>query len=318
MTTSRTDTPSRWIQQYAHPLVTFDPEGPLTDLAPLRTMVRDANLVALGASARDTYELSAVSQRISRFLVEALGFRSLVLEGDDITSSALDEYVRTGIGDPRALLAGARSFWRTRELLDVVGWMRRHNEQDPADPVRIANVAGISRRVAPLPDNLGDIERLLAENTIRWHEHTGQKIVYWGGMAHMVNGRARALSTETPQDVHRSAGSYLREHFGSGHRSVGLTFHHGSASYAVPAPPADFVDATLGSTGMDAYLLDLHAPSPDPVREWLSRPAKTRLVGPAYNPAEDEVRHLSGGSLAEWFDVIVHVQEVTPAHPLDV
>jgi len=49
----------------------------------------------------------------------------------------------------------------------------------------------------------------------------------------------------------------------------------------------------LGSTGIDAYLPDLHAPSPDPVREWLSRPAKTRLVGPAYNPAEDEVRHLS-------------------------
>jgi hypothetical protein len=75
---------------------------------------------------------------------------------------------------------------------------------------------------------------------------------------------------------------------------VGLTFHHGSASYAVPAPPADFVDATLGSTYMDAYLLDLHAPSPDPVREWLSRPAKTRLVGPAYNSAEqfaaDEAR----------------------------
>lgn len=37
---------------------------------PLATAGLDL-LVALGASARDTYELSAVSQRISRFLVEA-------------------------------------------------------------------------------------------------------------------------------------------------------------------------------------------------------------------------------------------------------
>ncbi|MGW4128151.1 hypothetical protein [Amycolatopsis japonica] len=58
--------------------------------------------------------------------------------------------MRTGIGDPRALLAGARSFWRTRELLGVMVWMRRHNERNPVDPVRIANMAGISQ-VASLP-----------------------------------------------------------------------------------------------------------------------------------------------------------------------
>ncbi|WP_410660590.1 erythromycin esterase family protein [Amycolatopsis sp. lyj-112] len=317
MKTSTTDSPARWIRQHAHPLATFDPEGPLADLAPLRGMVRDANLVTLGASARDTHELSVVSQRIVRFLVEELEFRSLVIEGDDVTSVALDEYVRTGIGDPRALLAGARSFWRTGELLDVVGWIRRHNERNPADPVRIAAMAEISPGVATLPGTLADIERLLAENTIRWHEHTGHKVVYWGGMVHVMNGRTRAISTQGPQDVHRNAGSYLREHFGSGHRSVGLTFHHGATSYAVPAPPAEFAENTLGSTDLDAYLLDLRATSPDPVREWLSRPAKTRLVGPGYSPADDAVHHLSGGSLAEWFDVLVHIQEVTPARPLD-
>ncbi|HET6707091.1 erythromycin esterase family protein [Amycolatopsis sp.] len=300
MTTSTTGAPARWINRHAHPLATFDPEGPLTDLAPLRDMVRDASLVALGASARDTHELSVVSHRILRFLVEELGFRSLVLEGDDATSVALDEHVRTGRGAPRALLATARSFWRTGELLDVVGWVRGRNERNPADPVRIANTADASRPADP-----GDIERLLAENAIRWHEHTGHKIVYWGGVAHTVNGTTPA--------VHRSAGSYLREHFGSRYRSVGLTFHHGATSYPVPVPPADFAEATLGSAGPNAYLLDLRAPSPAPVRAWLNQPAKTRLLGPGFDPAD----HLSGGSLAGWFDVIAHCREVTPARPLD-
>ncbi len=38
--------------------------------------------------------------------------------------------------------------------------------------------------------------------------------------------------------------------------------------------------------------------------------------GPVYDPADDAAHHLSGGSPAEWFDVIVHNHEVTPAHPL--
>ena len=44
-----------------------------------------------------------------------------------LPSEKVDEYVREGTGDPRALLAGARSFWRTGELLDAVDWLRRHN-----------------------------------------------------------------------------------------------------------------------------------------------------------------------------------------------
>jgi erythromycin esterase len=141
---------TQWIKHHAHPLVTFDPDGPLTDLAPLRDMVRDARFVALGASARTTHELSVTSHRILRFLAEELGFRSLALEGDDATSIALDEYVRTGIGDPQALLVNARPFWRTTELLDVVGWLRRRNQRDPADPVRIAHVADHARQVGPV------------------------------------------------------------------------------------------------------------------------------------------------------------------------
>ncbi|EWM11178.1 erythromycin esterase family protein [Kutzneria sp. 744] len=311
MPASTTDTLTQWINDHAHPLTTADPGSALTDLSPLRVMVGDASLAVLGVSLRDTHELAGVSHRILRFLVEELGFRSLAIEGDDATSALLDEYVVTGTRDPGALLANARPFLRTGELLDAVNWVRRHNQRHPADAVRIVHPAG--GRAVSTQDSLADIERLLAENVIRWHEQTGHKIVYWGGIGHTANSRTRTVSPSTPPAVHRSAGSYLRESFGSGHLSVGLTFHHGSTSYDIPAPPAEFAETTLGAAGLDAFLLDLRDPGPAEVRTWLDRPTMTRLIGPSYDPDDNAAYHLSGGSLAEWFDVIVHWREVTPA-----
>jgi erythromycin esterase len=303
---------TQWIKANAHPLTTVDPDGVRTDLAPLPDMVGDARLVVLGVSLRDTHELAVASHRLLRFLVEELGFRAFAIEGDDETSAQLDQYVTNGTGDPRGLLADARPFWRTTELLHTVEWLRRHNQRQQDDQVRIVNLAGQNRRSASQQDSLGDIERLLAENVIWWHEHTGHKIVYWGGIAHTANSFSRTVSPSTPPAIHRSAGSYLRESFGAGHVSVGLIFHHGATSYDFPAPPAEFAETALGATDLDAYLLDLRAPSTVEVRTWLDRPTMTRLIGPFYDP-DDDAYHLSGGSLAEWFDVIVYSREVTRA-----
>lgn len=392
----------RWVRDYAHPLTALDPEAPLTDLEPLRHMLRHATVVGLGASTRGAHELSVLDHRVLKFLVEEMGFRSLALEEDWTKGIQLDEYVRTGKGDPRALMADAWPPWRTEELLDALRWMRSYNRQHPEDPLRFAGldfmtvnslaydaVTGYVRRTAPdrlaeleahyvllrptgeiaghvewyrsQPDKqplvdharlaydlvdglpardghalarqharavvsfyeyhaLGSLayaEQRMAENVILWHDHTGHKIVYWGGMAHTANGNPRTVSSPgDPPTAERSAGSYLRDHFGEGYASIGLTFGHGSVPYPVPAPPPEFADAVLGAAGMDTYLLDLHAPQPRAVQAWLDAPAKLRLIGPGYNPEYDSAHHMSGGSLADWFDVIVHAREVTPIRPL--
>ncbi|GAA4184035.1 hypothetical protein GCM10022252_12290 [Streptosporangium oxazolinicum] len=309
-----TETVPRWISRHSRPLTTLDPQALLADLLPLRDMARDATVVALGASTRQAHELSVIAHRILRFLVEELGFRSLALEGDDAGRLKLDEYLRTGRGDPRALLADARSFWQTEEILGVIRWMRAHNERHPSDPVRFAGVPDHPRQAAPR--DLEAIERRLAEDTIRWHEHTGDKIVYWGGIAHTVNGAPRTISPSSPPATHHNAGSHLRERFGPGYLSLGLTFHHGSLPYPVPAPPTDFAEAPLGAADPDTFLLDLRAERPDPVRAWSDTPTRTRLIGPVYDPGNDAAYHLSGGSLTGWFDVIAHRRQVTPVHPI--
>ncbi|GAA2253955.1 hypothetical protein GCM10010232_48580 [Streptomyces amakusaensis] len=72
----------------------------------------------------------------------------------------------------------------------------------------------------------------------------------------------------------------------------------------------------LRSAAPDAYLLDLRAEAPAPVRAWPDAPTRTRLVGPDYDPAADADHRLSGGSLGDWFDAVLHTRRVTPVRPL--
>lgn len=307
---------THWIDQRAHRLDTYDPAAPLDDLRPLAARIGDTvRVVALGASTRAAHELSTLQHRLVRLLVEEHGFTSVALEGDDPVSVGLDAFVRTGEGDPAAMLAGARPFWRTREILALVEWMRAHNLRHPHTPVRFA--PGSATPASPPLEGLAGIERGLAENTIRWEAESGDRIVHWGGIAHTAVGRSRTVTPPSSGLTHRSAGSYLRQRFGDGYVSVGLTFHHGTLPARAPEPPPQFAESVLGSASAAAYLWDLRADdAPEPVREWLAGPTRTRLVGPAYDPSDDAAHHLSGNALGDWFDVLVHVREVTPVHAL--
>jgi erythromycin esterase len=395
------DAVTSWIDDNAHPLTSLDPRTPLADLEPLAHLVRDATVVGLGASTRGAHELSTLMHRVLRFLVEDMGFRSLAVEDDWTTGIQINEYLRTGNGDPRALAADAWLPFRTEEFLDVIQWMRSYNERHPADPVRFVGVdinrvrslahdavADYVRHAAPdrldaleahyatlrpaagidahtewyrsqpdkqpfidharrahdlvdgLPageghalalhharvvvnfyeyhatDSLAFAEQCLAENTIWWHHHTGDRTVYWGGSGHTANARTRIFSAPSTSEPEHNAGSYLRDHYGPRYVSVGLSFDHGAVPYPVPPPPTAFADAALGAASLDTYLLDLHASQPPPVRAWLTSPAKVRLIGPRFDPNDNAAFHLTGGSLAEWFDIIIHHQATTSTRPL--
>ncbi|MEU6994700.1 erythromycin esterase family protein [Streptomyces sp. NPDC046465] len=309
---------TEWIQKNSHGLSARRSDEPLDDLRPLAPLVRDARIVALGAAARETRELSVVAHRIVRLLVEEEGFRTLALEGDDAARLGLDVYVATGEGDPGALLAGARSFWQTGEILDLVGWMRSYNQRHADDPVRFAQFPDEPVRHVTQLDGLAALERTLADGAAGWQEQSGDKVVYWGGMAHTAVGDPRTVSPSQPPETHRNMGGYLRERLGPDYRSIGLTMARGSIGVPLPAPSPDFVDAALSaaSAGRAGYVLNLRTPRPEPVRRLLDSPTRTRLIGPFYDPQDDAAHHLSGGSLANWFDAVVHTEHVTPARPL--
>ena len=177
------------------------------------------------------------------------------MEGDEAASINLDSYVRTGEGDPLAILAGARPFLRFAEILEALRWIRARNEWNRSDQVRVVHVAEQPREAIRQLAGGEDIERRAADITIAWHEQSGHRIVYWGGLAHTANGLATG----------RNAGSHLRERFGSGYVSIALTFHHGSLPSLVDDLPSDYVEAVLGAIHLETYLLKIHGSWPESV-----------------------------------------------------
>jgi hypothetical protein len=91
---------------------------------------------------------------------------------------------------------------------------------------------------------------------------------------------------------------------GSGdHGAVGLP------GETVMEPPAssNWFEHPFAGVGLDHFAVDLRDPAPSPVQRWLDAPITTRGL-----PQAGPDSTISGGTLAEWFDVIVHTQTVSP------
>ncbi|MFI6498086.1 erythromycin esterase family protein [Nonomuraea typhae] len=146
-------------------------------------------------------------------------------------------------------------------------------------------------------------------------ESTDTKIVYWEGMAYTAN--AALLVPAALLEPFRTVGNELRAQLGGGYFSLLIGFAGGDVSglhpgQRVPAPMAGSADAVLTSAGPERYLLDLRAPRPEPVGEWLRGPHKLRVIGGIYDAADDSGHYLTTGPLDEWFDAVLQVGAVTP------
>jgi erythromycin esterase-like protein len=153
-----------------------------------------------------------------------------------------------------------------------------------------------------------------AENLRWWHEFTGEKVVYWAAAAHTANAPDLTVSNPAgPSVAFPSVGSYVHRWYGDRYRSVGFTFDHGTAHgpIALPAPRPSWFEHPLGQTGPAHYTLDLRRRPNAAAREWLRRPMLTR-GSPELGPTSE----MSGGTLAQWHDVLVHSRQVSPIHPI--
>jgi len=120
---------SAWLVKAAVPFDRVDPADNLDDLEPLRKLVGDARIVSLGEATHGTRECFQMKHRILRFLVERMGFSAFAIEATWPEANRLDRYVRTGEGDPAVLLSGLYFWtWNADEVLQMILWMRRHNE----------------------------------------------------------------------------------------------------------------------------------------------------------------------------------------------
>ncbi|MFC5748523.1 erythromycin esterase family protein [Actinomadura rugatobispora] len=161
-----------WIRENAATLDTLDPDAPLDDLEPLRDIIGDARVVALGEGCHFVREFTTARRRLLRFLAERCGFTALAFEFGFAEGPALDRWLRgEGGEDDLAALGGTTASGVTGEL---ARWLRRYNAT-AARPLRFLGidvpqaggtlrpalepVAGYLREVDP--DALPFVERAL-------------------------------------------------------------------------------------------------------------------------------------------------------------
>ncbi len=133
---------AEWIRRNAVALSSTDPTADLSDLDTLRSLIGTARIAGLGEATHGTKEFFLLKHRIVRYLVTRMGFTTFAIEATSPEADDLNEYVMNGIGTPSLLLFNLRFWiWDTRELLDMIRWMREWNLSVPvAQRVRFRGI----------------------------------------------------------------------------------------------------------------------------------------------------------------------------------
>ncbi len=120
-----------WFKSAAIPLDSTSPESGWEDLRRMESTIGNARIVAMGEATHGTREFFQLKHRMLEFLVEKKGFTVFGIEANWPESLAINDYVLNGTGDATEALDSLYFWtWNTDEVLDMIRWMRKYN-QDP-------------------------------------------------------------------------------------------------------------------------------------------------------------------------------------------
>ncbi len=128
----------KWIDHHAIAIKSVQAGSGFDDLAPLKTILKEKRIVALGEATHGTREFFRMKHRMLEFLVKEMGFRYFAIEANLTEAYAVNEYVMYGKGDPQKALDGLYFWtWNTREVMAMIEWMKSFNTGKPdKDKVR--------------------------------------------------------------------------------------------------------------------------------------------------------------------------------------
>ena len=108
--------------------------GDHTDFDSLLALAADARVVLIGEASHGTHEFYRIRGEITKRLIQELGFNGVAAEADWPDAYRINRYVHARGTDEDATDA-LRDFvrfpqwmWRNADVLDFVGWLRRHND----------------------------------------------------------------------------------------------------------------------------------------------------------------------------------------------
>ena len=122
--------------------------GVVEDYDTLLSLVGDRRFVLIGEASHGTHEFYRERARITRRLIDELGFTVVAVEGDWPDAYRVNRYVMgmSEDADADAALQGFRRFptwmWRNRDVLAFVQWLRARNDAQ-AHPAMKARFYGL-------------------------------------------------------------------------------------------------------------------------------------------------------------------------------
>ncbi|MDR2040241.1 MAG: erythromycin esterase family protein [Bacteroidales bacterium] len=119
-----------WLNKHIYPLRTFNPaESDDSDMEIIGKLTENIEILGLGESTHGSKEIFMMKHRILKYMCEKKGFNIFSIEANMPESYKLNQYIIDGEGDPVELIKGMYFWtWRTREVLDMVNWMKDHNQ----------------------------------------------------------------------------------------------------------------------------------------------------------------------------------------------
>ena len=117
-----------WLNEDAVHLKTVAAGSGFDDMQPLKAMIGDSRIVALGEAAHGNRDFHRVKHRMFEFLVNEMDFTVFAIEATFAGALELNDYIVNGNGTPESALAALLyRAWRSEAMLDMVKWMRQHN-----------------------------------------------------------------------------------------------------------------------------------------------------------------------------------------------
>ncbi|MDX3192802.1 erythromycin esterase family protein [Streptomyces sp. MN03-5084-2B] len=119
-----------WLRENLVRLRTLEPdEDGHRELEPLRDIVGDARVVAIGESMHRVHEFYRLRHLVTRFLAEEMGFTGFAMESGFPEGWAVHDWVLGGEGDLDRLLHTGITYHmgKCAEMRDQLTWMREHN-----------------------------------------------------------------------------------------------------------------------------------------------------------------------------------------------
>lgn len=93
-------------------------------LVPIANRVK---IIGVGEASHGQTLITVYRIQLFKKLVETCHYNVFILEDQYSCCQKINHYLKTGIGDPIKLLSKLMWFWHTKNMLDLIIWMRKYN-----------------------------------------------------------------------------------------------------------------------------------------------------------------------------------------------